>query len=212
MTILSDRRRLGIAITVLGCIVYVTWMLWVLWVFRQPLSRPFPMSAGSSVTAEFTAHKSSYYSIKIEAQRKLPADVLNCLMGISYGPLDQEGCADKSVINVSWVLMSDGQFVARGSSDDSPGRGGGSKESVERDIGVFQCVAGKAYSLQLTSEADAGILASADPKIAVKLIAAAYEDELEEDSILTFVFLILETIGVTLWVSSAVGKKRRHGG
>lgn len=208
---LFDRKRLGIAITILGCLIYGTWRLWVALAFRSPPPRPFSMEAGSNTTTAFTLQKSDHYVIAIRAKRRLPSATLYCLMGISFGPVADERCTEKSVIHIKWVLMSKGQFVAQGSSDDDPpGRGGGGKDSVERDIGVFRGVAGKTYSLQLTSAANAEILATSDPQLVVELIGSANEDAIVEDFYLSVIFLILEVIGVTLWISAAVGERRRR--
>jgi hypothetical protein len=164
------------------------------------------MAAGEVTTPVFKANLDKYYIINIEADGNIDDNDLSCMMGVSRRP---SWCTSASVIHANWRVMTDGQTVAQGSSEDNKSGGGDydyRTNTLTRNIGAFKGSPGKKYILYLDFLTDGRALAIAKPRLKVDLAATWYEDTLLEEAIVDLVSLSLIVIGAILLVISAVGR------
>jgi hypothetical protein len=155
------------------------------------------MAVGDMRTPEFKVNRNAPYDIYIEVQKKIPFDTLNCLLGTAAGPTssDLQECPDRpSVVKVSWVLTSDGQLVARGSTDEHRS-GAWTNDSIERDLGHFQSRSGRPYILNVDVLADGSLLAPGNPRLKVEVLPTVCEDELFESAIVNLIAVGLVIVG-----------------
>jgi hypothetical protein len=89
---LSRQTWIGIALMAVGLFVFGGWGIWFFVVVGYPVSMPVSLAVGEVRTPEFRAYVNEYYSINIVAKKHLPHEVLDCMLGISAGPLDPTNC------------------------------------------------------------------------------------------------------------------------
>jgi hypothetical protein len=167
------RKKTGLAgftLIFLGIGAYGTSVAWLKTRTMAPVNIPISMAIGHVRTREFKVNVNMPYTIDIEVQKTIPIQTLNCLLGTrvvgSSGTF--EDCPDQPpVIRASWLLTSDGQTVAKGSSDDHR-YGDWMKDSVSRELGNFQSQSGRRYVLDVNLLADGSALALGNPRLKVK--------------------------------------------
>jgi|SRR5271157_1744402 len=206
------RTWTGIIFIVAGLLFYGTWVLWNVLIVTHPVSMPVSLAVGNVRTPEFRVNLNRYFIIKVEAQKRLSPDILDCMMGISLGPLDPNNCKEgnEPLLQANWTLWSDGRIVNQGSSEDHRGRGGWAQDEVERDIGVFKGESGKKYVLDVNFTRDGRALAVTDPHLKVEVAGAYYEDKMVADYVYSLLFFVIEAIGLTLIISSAIRYRRKR--
>jgi len=133
----------------------------------QPIHMPLVTFVGDVRTSDFTVNVTNRYFIELEAQKTIPIERLHCLLGMRE-PSAQDCSNLPSVVDVEWTLSSRGGIVQRGSSADSP-YGGWSADSVYRDLGYFNGVAGQTYRLDLHLVTDATQLSVTNPHLRVSI-------------------------------------------
>ena len=122
-----------------------------------PLDVPISLSRGNTVRSpEFKVDVAGQYFIAISVERKLPLEVMTCLMGMSLQP---EKCSNPSVIDEAWVLRSRGEVVAHGVASGNTGG----------DLGRFQAEPGRPYDLEVNVRADGQALRAANPHLTVRI-------------------------------------------
>jgi len=135
----------GLIFLFVGIGVYGMWALWLGTRTERPVDIPISMAIGHVRTRELKVNMNAPYIIEVEVQKeKIPFETLNCLLGMTMAPTSTDllECPDRpSVMKASWVLMSNGEIVARGSSDDYRG-GGWMNDSISRELGRFQSQSG----------------------------------------------------------------------
>jgi hypothetical protein len=209
---LFGQTQTGIIIIAVGLLFYGTWILWNVLLVGHPVSMPVSLAVGNVRTPEFRLNVNRYFIVEVVAKKHLPLDILDCMMGISTGPLDPNNCKEGEVplLQASWTLWSDGRIVNQGSSEDDKGSGGWTQDEVERDIGVFRGEHGRKYVLDVTFTKDGRALAVTDPHLEVEVAGSYYEDEMVEDYVLSLLFFVIETLGVFLLISSYIKRKRNR--
>jgi hypothetical protein len=212
MKTLTGRTWAGIIIMASGLLFYGAWVLWNITLGVRPVVIPVSLAEGTVRTPEFKVHLNSYYIIKVQAKKRIPLDRLDCMMGISLGPLDPNNCKEgvEPLLQAEWTLWSEDRIVDRGSSEDHKGRGGWAEDYVERDIGVFKGESGKHYSLDVNLTRDGRALAVTDPHLVVEVVGSYYEEEFAEDYVLSLSFFIVEAVGIFLLISSIIRYKRNR--
>jgi hypothetical protein len=212
MKTLTGRTSAGIIIMASGLLFYGAWVVWNITRGVQPVVIPVSLAEGTVRTPEFKVHLNSYYIIELQAKKRLPLGRLDCMMGISLGPLDPNNCKEgvEPLLQAEWTLWSEDRIVDRGSSEDHKGSGGGAEDYVERDIGSFKAESGKHYSLDVNFTRDGRALAVTDPHLVVEVVGSYYEEELAEDYVLSLSFFIVEAVGIFLLISSIIRYKRNR--
>jgi hypothetical protein len=178
----------------------------------NPVSMPVSLAVGEVKTPEFRIYVNQYYNISIEAKKRLPLGVLDCMLGISTGPLDPYNCGkgEEPLIQANWILWQNNLIIDQGSSEDHKGHGGWGNESVECFIGSFRTKTGGGYFLTMNFTRDGTPLAVTDPHLKVNIADAYYG--IAGTLYIFPLFVLIEAIGMVLLISSAVRCWRNRGG
>src|SRR5579864_210627 len=105
---LRRSSKIGLAIISVGLFPLLVLGIWRATLDTVPVSKPVSLSVGH-VRQPFTINFTGSYTIRIEAERKLPHETLQCLLGIhDYVPEGQ--CKNIApALNITWTLWQDGQ-------------------------------------------------------------------------------------------------------
>lgn len=201
---LPRRVWCGIFLLVVGASGYGLWLLWLGMLIGRPVSMPVSLAVGEVRTPEFRIYKDKYYNIDVEVKKLLPLAVLNCMLGISTGPLDRTNCGKRPVVQANWALWSGGQLVGHGSADDHRS-GGWGNDTVDCFIGKFKGQSGKNYVLTVSFIEDGSALAVTDPHLKVE-VADGYldADEMMQNLVILALVGLVEVIGMILLVFSGI--------
>jgi hypothetical protein len=207
----SRTKLVGLTFVFAGIGVCGTWVLWLTTRTERPVNIPISMDIGHSRTPEFKLNMNAPYMIEIEVQKeKIPFDTLNCLLGMSMAVRSTalQDCPDRpSVVKASWVLMSDGQTVAQGSSDDHRS-GAWMNDSIARELGHFQSQNGRRYVLDVDVLADGSSLKLGNPRLKVEVHPEVYEGDMVWSAILFLAMGALILVGVLLLVVSFIKSRQ----
>lgn len=161
---LKRKKKLLLSLAA-GIILFVVSLLIGNWYQWLPLSFPMDLRGGShQQSSSFNVNFTSNYLIDIEVDRNLPFERLNCLLGIQPNP---EQCSDKSVVDIRWSVLSLGEKIAHGTSDQE--RDGAWSSQISRTIGRFRGEKGHEYQINIESLKDASALRDANPRIVVRV-------------------------------------------
>src|ERR1700722_10850446 len=163
------KKQMGFTFVAVGISLYGAWILWLLTRTERPVNVPIPMTIGHVRTREFKLNLNAPYTIQIEVQKTIPFETLNCLLGTSMAPTstDLQDCPNiPSVVKAAWILTSEGQVVAKGSSDDYRS-GAWMNDSISRELGHFQSQRGRRYVLDVDVVEDGSSLAPGNPRLKV---------------------------------------------
>ena len=112
-------------------------------------------------------------------------------------------CPDRpSVVKVSWVLTSDGQTVARGSSDDYRS-GAWMNDAISRELGHFQSQTGRRYLLDVDVLADGSALTPGKPRLKVEVHPEVYEGNMVWGFMVFIASGVLVLVGIALLIVSS---------
>jgi hypothetical protein len=207
---LRRTKLAGFSFVLVGIGLYGTWAIWLATRTDRPVDVPISMAIGHLRTREFKINLNALYTIDIEVQKIIPFDTLNCLLGTAMGRTSTalQECPDRpSVVKASWVLASNGQTVARGSSDDYRS-GAWMNNAVSRELGHFRSQSGRRYVLDVDVLVDGSSVAPGNPRLKVEVHPMFYEDVMVGGAILSLTALVLVLIGAILLVISFVKNRR----
>lgn len=196
----SRLKLVGLIFTCVGIGLFGTYFLWLITRINRPVDIPVSMTVGHVRTPVFKVNRNALYDIEIEVEKKIPFETLNCLLGTTMATrsTDLVECPDKpSVVKISWVLMSNGETVARGSTDEYRS-GAWRNDSISRELGTFTSESGRYYLLDVDVLADGSSLAPGNPHLKVEVSPAVYEDEAVGGAILFLLCIVLVLMGVVL--------------
>jgi hypothetical protein len=198
---------MGVVVIVIGLALYGGWLFWSETRTWIPVSMPVSLKAGHVRTREFKVNLKSVYIVEIEVERKIAYETLNCLLGVGHS--HSGGCENTpSVVNVSWVLSSEGAVVALGSTIESKG-GSSTNNTISRQIGSFQSEKGRRYTLDINVLADGSSLAGGNPRLIVGVHPMYYESVAFAGISVLLVTVILIVIGTIMLVASTLRERRR---
>jgi hypothetical protein len=148
--------------------------------------------------------------MEIEAERKLPYETLQCLLGVedSYTPVGQ--CKDiPPALNFSWRLTRDGQTVSSGSSAKIVG-GAYSDATIATEFASFEGKRGEQYTLDMDFPQDGSKLSITHPKLHIGVDAFTSEDLMVLD-LMSFAFAVVCCLigGTMVLVSIAALRKNK---
>lgn len=172
------------AVIAIGLLPMVAFSIWRSTLNTVPVEKPIALSVGH-IRQDFDVNFTSAYRMEIEAERKLPHETLQCLLGIrDYIPKGQ--CENiPSVLRFDWVLTEDGKTVKVGSSGSIVG-GAYTDATVANQFAWFDGKRGSHYTLDLNILQDGSALSIAKPKLRIGVDESVYEG---------FIFLELATFG-----------------
>jgi hypothetical protein len=196
--------KLGVGFILTGIAAVCGWALWSETRTWVPVDTPISLTVGHIRTPEFKINQNALYEIAIDAERNIPYQTLNCLLGVE--DIYPERCKDTpSVIRASWVLTSNGAAVAHGSSDEF--KGGGWSVTVERDIGSFRLSEGKRYVLDVDILNDGTLLQATHPRLKVGVHPEYYEGNMVSSLFVTAFACLLGLIGTVLLLIGLLRKR-----
>ena len=196
--------KIGAGLVLMGIAAICSWALWSETRTWVPVDMPVSLTVGHIRTPEFKINQNALYEIAIDAERNLPYQTLNCLLGVE--DIYPERCKDtQSVIRASWVLTSHGASIAHGSSDEF--KGGAWSTTVSRDIGSFRLEAGKRYVLDVDILNDGTLLQATHPRLKVGVHPEYYEGNMVMSLFVTAFGGVLGLIGVVLLLIGLLRKR-----
>ena len=138
-----------------------------------PVDLPLPTSAHVINTGDFSVTEDADYLVAISAERTIPLEALDCLLGIDF---PYYKCRDTpSAFSAMWELSANGKEIAHGSS--SAERWAFWSNRVGRGIGRFAAKRGLRYRLYVQFLSDTAPLNSTKPHIQVFWLPPANYDE-----------------------------------
>jgi hypothetical protein len=90
---------------------------------KAAVDMPVSLAVGTVRTPEFLVKREPYL-IMIRAEKRLPFDDMNCMLGLET-PLPDPKCNEEPLLQADWVVWDEGQVVDHGSVHRRNGRGGG---------------------------------------------------------------------------------------
>jgi hypothetical protein len=185
-------------------------MIWWNTRILRPLDLPVSMSPGHIRSPEFHTNLYAVYLIEIAADtNRFPDGALHCLLGYKF--LDSDCAETHSVVLASWAVSSNGQLVARGSSDDDKAGGGAvTNDTVAAAIGSFDGEEGCNYILDVEIHGDGSKLAPGNPRLRVEVFPYP-AGKMAWGPPIIFISIILELAGIALLVVAGVKRRRMRG-
>ena len=182
-------------------------MCWAKTRITRPVDMPVPMSTGHIRTSQFPINLEAVYLIEISADKnRIPAETLHCLLGYKF--LDSDCANTPSVVQASWVLSSNGQVVARGSTD-GPGGGAVTNDAIARAIRFFDGEKGCCYDLDVDILGDGSKLAAGNPRLRVEAFPYPAGKMAWGPAVL-LITIILEVTGLVLLTIASIARWRPH--
>lgn len=189
--ILVPTATLGI-----GVILFVTSLLTGGWYDWKPARFSVNLQEGiKQRSPTFQVDLTSNYLIEVEAERNMPIEKLNCLLGIASDEL--EYCRSiMSPIYLKWSVFSSGELVSSGVSDHE--HDGAWSSTVSRTIGRFLGEKGKEYIVEVVPLRDTSELEPAKPRIIVRVHPFEYKGYYFFAQLLAWIALLITCIGFIL--------------
>lgn len=134
------------------------------WTCRKPrLDIPISLATGTVLTPEFSVKREGY-EIYVRAEKKLPFEAMNCMLGLV---LASDTCTGEPLLQVDWVLRDHDQVMAQGGVHWRDTRGRWAEDYMERSVGGFGEESNKKYVLELRFTKDASALNVTNPHLVV---------------------------------------------
>jgi hypothetical protein len=140
----------------------------VCWGCRKPaVDMPVSLAVGTLRTPEFPVKRQPYL-IMIRAEKRLPFDDLNCMLGLDSAMPDPN-CNKEPLLQADWIVWDNGRVVDRGSVHRRDGGGGWADASIDRFLGHFVGERNKKYVLEVKFTKDGSALNVTNPHLIVMM-------------------------------------------
>jgi hypothetical protein len=137
------------------------------WDCRKPrLDIPISLAKGTVLTPEFLVKREGY-EIFIRAEKKLPFEVMNCMLGLRLFASGADSCGSEPLLQVDWVVRDHDQVIAQGGVHWRDTGGRWAEDFIDRSIGGFGGESKKKYVLELRFTGDASALNVTNPRLIV---------------------------------------------
>lgn len=166
----------------------------------EPLNQKIVLAPGPIETPQFKTDKDGYYEIAIDLDKSMDQERAACLLGMDPSEDIQRCQGMAGVVDINWIVTRGGEKIAEGSSADS--REVYSSDRVGRVIGEFWGTKGSHYALALKVNKDGNVLASADPRLLVKMNDVDSKDYAITSQILFFGGISFGFVGVVLMLNA----------
>ena len=205
---LPRTAKIGLAIVVVGILAPITLSIWKATIHFVPVYEPIALTPGH-LQQPFTLNFSGFYVMEIEAERKLPHETLQCLLGLQDEVHDGH-CRDiASVLQFSWKLTSNGHTIQTGSSAKIIG-GSYTDDTVASEFASFKGRRGQQYTLDMDFLQDGSKLSVANPKLRIGVDGMTYEDFMVFDLMSLAFAVICFLIGSTTFLVSNAALRRKR--
>jgi hypothetical protein len=140
----------------------------VCWGCRKPaVDMPVSLAVGTVRTPEFPVKRQPYL-IMIRAEKRLPFDEMNCMLGLTVAMPDPN-CNKEPLLQADWVLWDEGQVVHHGSVHRRDRGGSWADASIDRVLGGFVGERNKNYLLEVKFTKDGSALNVTNPHLIVMM-------------------------------------------
>jgi hypothetical protein len=197
---LTKLTWVGIACIAAAIAAYGAWCLWFATRIERPVYMPVSLVVGHVHVPEFRINLSGSYEITVEAQKRIPFDTLNCLLGMSMAP---EKCNVNPVVKASCAVTSNGVVIAEGNSDTERG-GAWGNDTIEKQICSFEGKKNRRYAVDLDFTADGSALRPTDPHLVVGITSDFIEGAMWISFFLSLGCSAVATFGLVLLGISGV--------
>jgi hypothetical protein len=133
---------------------------------HSDVDMPVSLVPGTVQTPEFSV-TSEWYDIIVQAEKPLPFLQMQCMMGVTSGPLESNHCSSNDpLLQADWTVWDGEQLVGNGSIPDSCACAFENKH-IYKSLGSFAGQAGKKYIVQVRFTKDGTPLNVANPHLIV---------------------------------------------
>jgi hypothetical protein len=127
---------------------------------------PVSLAVGTVRTPEFSVG-GQLYDIIVQVEKPLPFEQMECMMGVTSGPLESRYCSNNDpLLRADWTVWNNGHVVSSGSNasmaDDKQ-----TKKYIFKLLGSFAGEAGKKYVVEVRFTKDGTPLNVANPHLVV---------------------------------------------
>ena len=130
---------------------------------------PVSLTAGTVQTPEFPVASHGYW-IMIQAEKPLPFKQMECMMGVTQGPLDSKNCSSNDpLLRADWTVWDGNHIVSSGSST-TEADAKYTTQYIFKFLGKFLGEAGKNYVVKVKFTRDGTPLNVANPHLIVTKI------------------------------------------
>jgi hypothetical protein len=127
---------------------------------------PVSLAVGTVRTPEF-APATHWYWIMLQVEKPLPFQQMECMTGVTAGPLDSKDCTNNDpLLRADWTVWNEGQIVSSGSST-TKANAKFTKEYIFKFLGSFPALSGKKYVVEVKFTKDGTPLNVANPHLIV---------------------------------------------
>jgi hypothetical protein len=198
-------KRVGLALLTVAFLLpasvvgyYFAYVQWA------PYDRPLPKLSGVASERFVINYPSAYTAILAFDNRAMSSNRLQCLIGLAGEFSPEPDCkTEKSVLNVRWNVVHDGETVASGTYTGQ--HGSVSVETTDAFIASFSAGRGE-YVIHVEFEPGAEILESAKPRLSISASPVRFENAYVKAAGSVVGGLILGVFGIVLlvlgWVRS----------
>ena len=123
---------------------------------------PVSLAVGTVRTPEFSP-PTHWYWIMLQVEKPLPFQQMECMMGVTAGPLDSKDCnSNDPLLRADWTVWNDGHIASSGSST-TQADAKHTKENIFKFLGSFPALAGRKYVVEVKFTKDGTPLNVANP-------------------------------------------------
>jgi hypothetical protein len=140
----------------------------ICWDCRKPaVDMAVSLAVGTVRTPEFPVKREPYLII-IRAEKRLPFADMNCMMGLTTGPLDSTNCDKEPLLQADWTVWDNERVVDHGSAYHRNG-GSWANDSIDKFLGHFVGEAKKKYVLEVKFTKDGSALNVTNPHLIIMM-------------------------------------------
>jgi acyl-homoserine lactone acylase PvdQ len=127
---------------------------------------PVSLAVGTVQTPEFPVASHGYW-IMIQGEKPLPFKQMECMMGVTQGPLDSKNCSSNDpLLRADWTVWDGNHIVSSGSSTTAADAKY-TTQYIFKFLGKFLGEAGKNYVVKVNFTKDGTPLNVANPHLIV---------------------------------------------
>jgi len=162
MRMRSQKTKIGVWV---AAIFVVSLLLWYFVLNNVAVYRAIALAPGTTATQNFWVNYSGFYRFGIQAERKFPHRVLQCLLGVNDW-LGVKDC-DETRLKYSWTLSCDGGRAKYSGTSDKILGGAYATEWMETQFGGFEAKRWERCQLKINFIDASPLLSQTNPKLNV---------------------------------------------
>jgi hypothetical protein len=196
---LNRIAKAGVALTVVGLLIFLTVAIWLKTTRTTVLDIPMPMHT-EEVIQDFTVDHDALYTVWVQFDQNVRLATARCLLGGHKSELNADlNCASLApLLQFSWELSRDGLKGGTGSSADM-GNSSTENNSLNVSIVTFPAQEKHRYTLTLKPNQNASGLKMSPPRVRVELDIFNREDFIWAGAAFDSIALLFWLIGGTMF-------------